>query len=60
MPSKANLAGLAWVLQLVALAIVGAALPIGVVYDALRVEVGLLAVGGALFLAGRWLQGRGS
>jgi hypothetical protein len=46
-------------MQLLALAIVGAALPIGVVYDALRVEVGLLAVGGALFVGGRWLQGRG-
>ena len=49
--------GLAWGLQLVALVIVGAALPIGLVYDALRVEVSLLAVGGGLFLLGRWLQG---
>ncbi len=40
-----------------ALVIVGAALPIGVIYDALRVEVALLAVGGGLFLVGRWLQG---
>jgi hypothetical protein len=28
-----------------------------VVYDALRVEVSLLALGGGLFLFGRWLQG---
>jgi hypothetical protein len=56
-PSRVRLPSLAWGLQLVALAIVGAALPIGVVYDALRAEVALLAVGGALFLLGRWLQG---
>lgn len=47
---------MAWGLQLVGLVIVGAALPIGLVYDALRVEVGLLGVGGGLFLLGRWLQ----
>lgn len=40
-----------------ALVIVGAALPVGLVYDALRVEVAMLAVGGGLFLLGRWLQG---
>ena len=57
--SRAKLASLAWGLQLIALAIVGAALPIGLVYDALRTEVTLLAVGGGLFLLGRWLQGAG-
>ncbi len=55
--SRARFASLAWGLQLAALVIVGAALPIGVIYDALRVEVSLLAVGGALFLLGRWFQG---
>ncbi len=45
-------------MQLVALAIVGAALLVGLVYGALRAEVGLLAAGGGLFLLGRWLQGR--
>jgi hypothetical protein len=57
--SNARFAGLAWGLQLAALVVVGAALPIGVVYDALRVEVAMLAVGGGMFLLGRWLQGSG-
>lgn len=49
---------LGWTLQLVALAVVGAALLIGLAYDALRLEVGLLGVGGALFLLGRFLRER--
>lgn len=53
------LQSLGWFLQFVALGIVGAALLVGLLYDALRTEVGMLAVGGVLFLMGRWLQGRG-
>jgi hypothetical protein len=46
---------LGWVLQILALVIVGSALLVGLFYDALRTEVALLAVGGALFLLGRHL-----
>lgn len=53
------LAGLGWSLQLLALVIVGAALLIGLVNGAVRVELGIAACGAALFLAGRWLQARG-
>jgi hypothetical protein len=53
------LAGLGWSLQLLALVIVGAALLIGLVNGAVRVELAIAAVGAALFLTGRWLQGRG-
>ena len=49
---------LGWGLQVVALAVVAAALLVGLVYGALRAEVGLLAAGGGLFVLGRWLQGR--
>jgi len=47
-----------WTLQFLALVIVGSALLVGLVYDALRLEVGLLAFGGVMFLTGRWLHGR--
>jgi hypothetical protein len=50
---------LGWTLQFLALVLVGTALLVGLVYDALRTEVGMLAVGGGLFLLGRQLQGRG-
>lgn len=53
------LANLGWTLQVVALLLVAAALPVGLLYNAVRIEVGMLAVGGALFLAGRWLGERG-
>jgi hypothetical protein len=53
------LAGLGWSLQLLALVIVGAALLIGLVNGAVRVELAIAACGAALFLAGRWLQSRG-
>lgn len=53
------LAGLGWWLQVVALVVVGGALLIGLAYDQLRLEVGLMAAGGVLFLLGRWMQGRG-
>ncbi len=48
---------LGWMLQLAALALVAAALVVGLVYDALRAEVAMLAVGGGLFLLGRKLRG---
>jgi hypothetical protein len=47
---------LGWILQVVALAVVGAALFVGLVYGALRTEVAMLAVGGLLFLVGRRLH----
>ena len=46
---------LGWILQLLGLVIVGSALLIGLIYEAVRTEVALLAVGGVLFLAGRRL-----
>lgn len=49
---------LAWVLQFLALVLVGGGLLIGLVYNQVRVELAICAVGGALFLLGRWLQGR--
>ncbi len=49
---------LAWTLQVLALVIVGAALLIGLVYDEIRTEIAMLGVGGAIFLFGRWLDGR--
>jgi hypothetical protein len=50
---------LGWTLQFLALAVVGSSLLVGVVYDAVRTEVAMLGVGGAMFLVGRWLEGRG-
>lgn len=50
---------LGWWLQLLALVVVGSALLVGLVYDQVRLEVGLLGVGGGIFLLGRWLAGRG-
>jgi hypothetical protein len=44
-------------MQVGALVVVGSALLVGLIYDALRAEVAMLAVGGALFLLGRWLEG---
>ncbi len=49
---------LGWWLQLLALVVVGSALLVGLVYDQVRLEVGLLGVGGGIFLLGRWLQAR--
>ena len=45
-----------WTLQLLALVVVGSALLIGLVYGSMRAELTMLALGGALFLVGRWLQ----
>lgn len=47
-----------WLLQFVALIVVGFALLVGLVQNALRAEVGLLALGSAIFLLGRWLRNR--
>ena len=52
------LRNLAWTLQVLALVIVGTALLVGLVYDEIRTEIGMLGVGGALFLFGRWLESR--
>ena len=46
---------LGWTLQFLALILVGTALLVGLVYDALRTELAMLAVGGGLFLLGRQL-----
>jgi len=46
---------LSWLLQLLALVVVGTGLLVGLIYDALRAEVGLLALGGLMFLIGRRL-----
>jgi uncharacterized membrane protein required for colicin V production len=53
------LAGLGWLLQLLALVIVGAALLVGLVNGAVKAELWVAGCGAAIFLAGRWLQGRG-
>jgi len=52
------LRNVAWTLQVLALVIVGSALVIGLYYDEIRTEIGMLAVGGALFLFARWLDRR--
>ena len=52
------LENLAWTLQVLALVIVGTSLLVGIVYDQVRVELGMLGVGAALFLFGRWLEAR--
>jgi hypothetical protein len=52
------LASLGWALQLLALALVGSGLLIGLVYNQVRAELAVCAVGGVMFLFGRWLQSR--
>lgn len=52
-----NKAGLGWFMQAAALVLVGSALLVGLLYDALRAELVMLAIGGGLFLLGRRLQG---
>lgn len=47
-----------WGLQLFALVVVGSALLIGLAYDSMGAELTMLAVGGVLFLVGRWLHQR--
>ncbi len=46
---------LGWVLQVLGLVVVGSALLVGLFYEALRTEIAMLAIGGALFLLGRRL-----
>lgn len=48
---------LGWTLQVAALVLVGSALLVGLIYDELRTELAMLAVGGGLFLLGRKLLG---
>ena len=50
--------GLGWSLQLLALVVVGSALLIGLAYKSMAAELTMLALGGALFILGRWLQRR--
>jgi len=52
------LPGLGWFLQVLALVIVGSALIFGMIYNQVRLELAVAAVGGALFLLGKWLQSR--
>jgi hypothetical protein len=54
------MSGFGWVLQVLALVIVGSAFVLGMMYDQIRLELAVAAGGGALFLLGRWLQGRES
>ncbi len=50
------LRSLGWTLQFIGLVVVGSALLMGLLEGALRAEIVMLAVGGGLFLLGRWLQ----
>ena len=54
------LENLTWTLQVLALVIVGTGLLIGVVYDQVRLELGMMGVGAGLFLFARWLESRSS
>jgi hypothetical protein len=54
------MSGIGWVLQVLALVIVGSAFVLGMMYDQIRLELAVAASGGLLFLLGRWLQGRES
>ncbi|HEV7504823.1 MAG TPA: hypothetical protein VGS07_07935 [Thermoanaerobaculia bacterium] len=54
------MSGFGWVLQVLALVIVGSAFVLGMMYDQIRLELAVAAGGGLLFLLGRWLQGRES
>jgi len=49
-----------WGLQILALIVVGSALLIGLAYESMSAELTMLAVGGGIFLLGRWLQQRES
>jgi len=48
--------GVAWVIQALALVIVGTGLLVGLFYGGIRLELGMLAIGGGLFLFARWLD----
>lgn len=45
-----------WLLQFLALVVVGSALLVGLFHNALRTEIGLLVVGSLMFLLGRRLN----
>jgi hypothetical protein len=45
-------------LQLLGLVVVGLSLLVGLAYEQIRTEVAMMAVGGGMFLLGRWLQER--
>ena len=49
---------LGWLLQVGGMVLVGTALLVGFLYEALRAEVVMLGVGGGLFLLGRRVEGR--
>ncbi len=46
---------LGWLLQVLGLVVVGAALGVGLIYEQVRLELVMLAVGGVSFLTGRIL-----
>lgn len=50
--------GSGWFLQVLGLVIVGGSLVFGMMYDRIRLELAVAAVGACLFLLGRWLQSR--
>ena len=52
------LESLGWTMQFMALVVVGTALLVGLVYGSMHLELGMLGLGGVLFLTGRWLQSR--
>ncbi|HWM94720.1 MAG TPA: hypothetical protein VN493_28460 [Thermoanaerobaculia bacterium] len=52
------LSSFGWTLQLLALALVGGGFLIGLFHNQIRAELAVCAVGGVLFLLGRWLQSR--
>ena len=49
----------AWLLQFLALIVVGTALLVGLMQGALRLEVAMLAIGAGMFLLGRRLEKSG-
>ncbi len=51
---------LGWLLQVAGMVLVGSALLVGLLHEALRTEVVLLGVGGGLFLLGRHVERRGT
>ena len=50
---------LGWLLQFLGLVVVGAALLVGLLQNALRLEVAMLAIGSGVFLVGRRLDRSG-
>ncbi len=44
-----------WFLQVCGLILAGSALGVGMIYEAVRLELAMLAIGGVCFLTGRWL-----